>query len=191
MAGRLKITGVGDCEQCEFEEILIGSREAIPLLPAGIKVLKPCTQCGTTARDAMADTERLLHENEIAFARYLDERLTVLYHWAPIARRKQILRFGLRPSMKPTTHAGDPKLGQKWRARYVCFADTPSWAWKLSAGVTGSPIGEWDLWQVQMDKLKEPTIIPMKWSNGIHEVRTEHRVYKRDLWYVGTRTKSG
>lgn len=51
--------------------------------------------------------------------------------------------------------------------------------------------GTWDLWQTSLDRLVEPLVLatPNR-PSGLYEVRTEHRVYKRDLWLVGSREKS-
>lgn len=73
-----------------------------------------------------------------------------------------------------------------WRAPYVCFAETPSWAWGLS-GAMRPDILAWDLWQTSLDRLPEPELKPSYDEHRWHEVRTAHRVYKRDLWYVATR----
>lgn len=107
---------------------------------------------------------------------------TPLYHWSPIERRAAIVRHGLRPSMKSTAST--------WRAAYVCFADTPSWAWALSAGAYGGPGSEWDLWQTWLHDLTEPRAIRCtERPSGIYEVRTKNRVPKSLLWHVGTRTR--
>lgn len=108
-----------------------------------------------------------------------------LFHWAPTARRSGINRHGLRPLMRATVSTG-------WRAPYVCFADTPRWAWALSGGMRWTPTGDWDLWQTWLSDLGElPTIVPTdERQSGIYEVRTPHRVFKRHLWHVGTRTKN-
>jgi hypothetical protein len=180
----------GECATgCVFPEITIGTDAAAPLLPLGTRVLGPCQTCGTPAAEEFAANEHALTENSRAFARYLAERLLPLYHWSPRARRGQIIRYGLRPHMRPTTHtngaSGREVTG--WRAGYTCFSDTPLWAWSLSGGQRSAPRGEWDLWSTRMDLLTEPRVEPADWSNGIHEVRTAHRVYKRDLWHVATR----
>lgn len=176
---------VGDClAGCEFPEVEIGKAEASDLLPAGTRVLAPCPVCGTHPLDAFTDAIHTEETVERAFARYVQDESLLLFHWTPVARRKQIIRHGLRPAMRPTTHTATG-----WRAPYVCFADTPSWAWALSAGQPTAPPGDWDLWQCYADRLEDPYISPADWSNGIHEVRTGHRVPKRHLWHVGTRTR--
>lgn len=72
----------------------------------------------------------------------------------------------------------------------MCFADTPSWAWGLSGGLPWAPAGEWDLWQTWKNDLTDPRVIRSSdRPSGIHEVRTSHRVWKRDIWYVGSRVK--
>lgn len=181
-------TGAGDCDgDCEFLEVQVGRDDASDLIPAATKVLLPCAVCGTRPLDVLAFYDSKLAANEQAFARHLAEKFLPLFHWSPRSRRAQILRYGLRPRMRPTTHAGDGS--QTWRAGYVCFADTPSWAWDLSGGQRSAPAGEWDLWSTNISRLPHPFVLPADWANGIHEVRTDQRVFKRDLWHVATRTK--
>ena len=116
------------------------------------------------------------------------EPCRVLYHWAPAERRKQIVRYGLRPSMRRTSIVGAE--ASAWKAPVVCLGDSPSWAWALSGNLRWTPPGEWDLWQTSLDRITAPVVIPSDdRPSGMHEVRTEHRVYKRDLWLVGTRPK--
>lgn len=177
----------GDCDGgCEHPEVEIGHDDASELLPAGTKVLAPCRTCGCRPLETLNMLHHQLTENERAFGRYLTTQVIPLFHWSPRARRAQITRYGLRPCMRPTTHVGE---GMTWRAGYICLADTPSWAWALSGAMPSAPAGEWDLWQTTVDRLTEPMVMPADWSNGIHEIRTASRVYKRDLWHVGTRTK--
>jgi hypothetical protein len=176
-------TGAGDCaDGCDFDQVTVGKGHASELLPAGTRVLKPCRVCGVPALEAMVASDHALVANEKAFARFLADRLLTLYHWAPAARRNQIIRYGLRPGQRPTTHTD-------WRASYICFADTASWAWALSGAMPYTSTGAWDLWQTRLDRLTDPYVVPADWSNGIHEVRTGHRLYKRDLWHVATRVK--
>lgn len=107
-----------------------------------------------------------------------------LFHWAPTARRKQILRHGLRPSQRPT-------LTSEFRAPYVCFADSPSWAWGLSGDMKWAPSGAWDLWQTELSALGDGVVLVPSSTrdSGIHEVRTPNRVRKGMIWYVGSRMK--
>lgn len=104
-----------------------------------------------------------------------------VFHWSPVERRGQILRYGLRPGMRPTVTTPG------WRAPYVCFAETPSWAWALSGGQGAEPGTEWDLWQCQINGLEveeKPTYDEHRW----HELRVYERVFKRRIWHVATRT---
>lgn len=108
-------------------------------------------------------------------------RDVLLYHWSPTDRRRQILRYGLRPNCRPTTN---PVEG--WKAPYVCFSPSPSWAWALS-GRFHPEIESWDLWQVWRSWLPKHKA---HWEDGrIKEVRAFERVYKRHIWYVGTRSE--
>lgn len=175
----------GDCERCEYPEVAIGDDQPVGSpLHEGTRVLAACIRCGASPVDNFELTTQLLDEAQAALDKLMVDRDMLLYHWAPITRRKQIIRFGLRPSMRPTTNAS-----LDWKAPHVCLADDPSWAWLLSGAQRGSPAGDWDLWQTWASRLEEPHIVPGDVSNGIHEVRTSHRIFKRDLWLVGTRTK--
>lgn len=102
----------------------------------------------------------------------------LLFHWAPTTRRKQIVRYGLRPNMRPTQSG--------WRAPYVCFGTSPSWAWALS-GALRPDIESWDLWQTWRSWLPENNRALREHDRRIKEVRAYERVYKRAIWYVGTR----
>lgn len=110
----------------------------------------------------------------------------VVFHWSPSARRSQIIRYGLRPRMRHTLHSDG------WRASYICFGDSPSWAWALSGGMGWAPTGEWDLWQTWLSDLgPDVGVIPdATRQSGMYEIRTPDRVYKSRLWYVGSRTKA-
>jgi hypothetical protein len=78
-----------------------------------------------------------------------------------------------------------------FRAPYICFADSPSWAWSLSGAKNWPLDAEWDLWMVYLDRLTDPVVhaTPDR-KSGLYEVRTEHRVYRKDIWYVGSRKQS-
>jgi len=161
---------------CVFNEVEIEEDDGP--LKAGMRVLIPC-HCGETPYDHMGVLE--MEHDEASKALAAVEPFRALYHWAPTDRRKQIMRYGLRPSMRRTLSSV--------RVPYVCFADTPSWAWALSAGIRDD-IAQWDLWQTSLDRLDSPTILgtPDR-SSGIFEVRTPERVYKRNLWFAGTRAR--
>ena len=100
-----------------------------------------------------------------------------LYHWAPAARRKQIQRYGLRP--------GSLSSCRMWRPPYVCLADGPIQAWRL-IGQFRPAIRDWDLWLTGAASLHGYEVIP--WDDGTpREYRIYHRIFKRDLLYVGSR----
>lgn len=162
---------------CAFDEVLIEEDDGP--LRAGMKVLAPCA-CGETPLDQWEFLRA--RDAELSAALLGVEPQRPLYHWAPAVRRKQIIRYGLRPGSRVTTSS---EVG----APCVCFADSPSWAWALTLQGRGCP-GEWDLWQTWLHSLTEPLVLasPDR-PSGVYEVRTEHRVFKRDLWYVGSRFK--
>lgn len=170
--------------ECVFLEIEI--LEDDENLKAGMKVLAPCERCGDTPLDHIGILDMYLRDATDAIDKLEPRRM--LYHWSPRSRRRQILRYGLRPFMRSTT--SDPGGVDGYKAAVVCFADSPSWAWALSGQMKWTAAGEWDCWQTSMDLLTDPIILPgPDRASGIYEVRTEHRVFKRDLWWVGCRTK--
>lgn len=167
---------------CIFPQILLeeSDEDEQGNLKTGMQVLVPC-ECGETPVDHMEFLEARADELQQSLLAY--EPFRFLYHWAPAVRRKQIIRYGLRPGMRPTASTG-------YVAPSVCFADSPSWAWVLSGEQRSTPVGWWDLWQTSLNRLTEPLVLgATDRPSGLHEVRTKHRVYKRDLWYVGSRAK--
>ncbi|MBU8830843.1 hypothetical protein [Mycolicibacterium goodii] len=100
-----------------------------------------------------------------------------LYHWAPTARRGQINRYGLRP--------GSLSSDRLWKPPYICLADGPLQAWRL-IGRFRPLIHEWDLWWTTSTAVAGYEVIPD--DNGdVREYRVYERIFKRDLWMVGTR----
>lgn len=76
----------------------------------------------------------------------------------------------------------------------MCFAHTPSLAWALS-GHFHPEIDSWDLWEVPADRVNGYEVIPFDYGDGgtsteDKEYRVYERIYKRDIWYVATRTAS-
>lgn len=172
---------------CTFDEIELSEadEDVEGNLKAGMKVLIPCPECGETPRDHMEFMDARDQELEDALLAYKPH--LILYHWSPRARRNQIIRYGFRPRMRPTIGTD---ITVTYGAPCVCFADSPSWAWALSGEQRHAPKGEWDLWQTTVDRLTDPIVLASDTRmSGLYEVRTEHRVYKRDLWWVGSRVK--
>lgn len=100
-----------------------------------------------------------------------------LYHWSPAERRKQIVKYGLRP--------GSVSSDRLWRPPYVCFADSPYRAWLL-IGRYRPEIRDWDLWHTSSGDLDGYEVIPSD-DGEPREYRVYHRVFKRHLWMVGSR----
>lgn len=100
-----------------------------------------------------------------------------LYHWAPKDRRKNIIRWGLRP--------GSLSSCREWKPPYVCLANSPVLAWDL-IGRYRPLIKEWDLWWTTGADLFPYETIPND-DGSIREYRVYHRVYKSKLIYIGTR----
>ena len=102
-------------------------------------------------------------------------KLTLLYHWSPVERRQGIRRQGLKP--------GSRSLNNLWRPPYVCLSPSPSQAWGLRGD---TEIPEWDLWTVWSNRIGKHTIV--REDGAVKEYRVYERIYKRDLWFVGTRS---
>jgi hypothetical protein len=100
-----------------------------------------------------------------------------LYHWAPTSRRGQINRYGLRP--------GSLSSDRLWRPPFTCLADGPLAAWNL-IGRYRPAIPEWDLWWTTSTAAGDFEGIPND-DGSWREYRVYHRIFKRDLWMVGTR----
>lgn len=169
---------------CEFPEVEIGENDDDGILKAGMRVLLPCPGCGETPLDHLGVLEMNWEEAQASIQAIEPRR--ALFHWAPTSRRPQIIRYGLRPFMRPTTSINE----DGYKANVICFADSPSWAWALSGSMSWAQSGSWDLWETYLDLLHEPKVLasPDR-ASGIYEVRTETRVYKRNLWYVASREK--
>jgi hypothetical protein len=106
-----------------------------------------------------------------------------LYHWSPTERRKSILREGLK------THKLS-RCGQ-WRPPYICFSDSPSWAWGASGDLGKNKGEQWDLWMVWTDKLDAYEELSIGSSSGKPtEFRVYHHIPKSKIWYVGSRMAS-
>lgn len=175
--------------QCEYPEVKVGrdlADSSNGTLAEGTRILTSCRGCGASPLDEIEWATHALDTTERAFTQMALSRGMSLYHWSPTSKRKQIIRHGLLPFRRPTTHAAPT-----WRAPYICFGDTAAWAWGLSGGQRSAPSGMWDLWETRLADLVEPKILPAPdVSNGVHEIRTEHRVMKRHLWLVAQREKS-
>lgn len=117
------------------------------------------------------------------------------YHWSPTARRKRINKVGLMPNMLSTDGL--------WKPPYICLASTPSLAWGLSGWMGRPPhIAEWDLWQVYTGEQTGFEVLYFDGErtntqgerlfffdqNNVKEIRVYERIYKRNVWYVASRT---
>lgn len=171
---------------CHFPDVEILESEEGDVLQKGDRVLGPCPTCGETAFDHLEFTEARNIELEKALVAIQPFR--PMYHWSPRDRQKQIIRYGLRPGMRPSTTIGDQP---NYKPPYVCFADSPSWAWALSGDQRRFKKGsEWDLWMTYLSDIPEPIIhANPERPSGLYEVRTCNRIYKSKLWFVGSRVK--
>lgn len=114
----------------------------------------------------------------------MPERPFLLFHWSPTIRRTAINRRGLVP--------GSRSIDGAWKPPYVCFAESPSLAWSLSGGIPGRGIGSWDLWMMWSNVPSGMEALPFDDDpDRVKEWRVYERVFKRDLWFVGTRTTTG
>lgn len=101
-----------------------------------------------------------------------------LYHWSPTSNRRAIQRAGLttgRPDRDGTRYG------------LTCFADSPSWAWQ-HALISWPDVHEWDLWMTWRSNLPDVRRAAVS-TQGVSEWRTWQRVWKRNLWYVASRTR--
>jgi hypothetical protein len=109
----------------------------------------------------------------------------LLFHWAPVERRAGITRSGLVP--------GKRSIDRLWRPPFVCFSTSPSLAWVLSAAIHPE-IPLWDLWCTWSTRLTGYELLFDHDSDGdsfLKEVRVYERIYKRDIWFIGTRHQDG
>jgi hypothetical protein len=110
--------------------------------------------------------------------------LPALFHWSPTDRRKQIIRYGLRPGCRPTI--GTAKTVTDGR-HMICLGTTPSAAWGLSGAMPWAcDVDGWDLWQLQLVDTDEVHINPMG-GCVVEEVRVANRIPKSRIWWVGSR----
>jgi hypothetical protein len=105
------------------------------------------------------------------------------YHWAPRDRRARIIKVGLLP--------GQLSSDRIWRPPYVCLAPYAELAWQLSGGTTrGKQIKDWDLWEARLGE--QNGVEGLFFDNGnTKELRVYERIYKRNVWYVGSRSHGG
>ena len=171
-----------DQHKCSFTQITLeeGDEDSTGHMKVGMDVLLPC-ECGQTPLDELEFLQR--ESVELQSSLLAQEPYRWLYHWSPASRRRQINRYGLRPRQRTTTST------EGFTGMALCLADSPSWAWALTLQGRGHD-GEWDLWQTSLNRIIDPIVLatPDR-PSGLHEVRTEHRIYKRDLWHVGSREK--
>lgn len=111
----------------------------------------------------------------------------IIYHWSPTSNRASINKIGLDINRKT--------LQGVWRPPYVCFSDDPKLAWYLS-GRLWPEINSWDLWMCHVSSQNSfdhyEVITDTYVDSGRHyikEYRVYSRIYKRDLYYLGTKTK--
>lgn len=109
--------------------------------------------------------------------------LGLLYHWAPSARRDDILKHGLQVYSEPCV--------QSDRSPYICLSPHPSQGWALSVDiVNGSreddPVELFDLWQVDVPDGAEVHFRPF-WGRRVEEIKVYTSIPADHIWYVGTR----
>lgn len=108
----------------------------------------------------------------------------LFYHWSPTLVRKRIQKSGLMPNSLSRDGL--------WRPPYVCLSDDIQLAWNLSGRFheKEEDLGPWDLWEVWLGDNKGYEITPIDGEPyRIKEVRVYERIYKRNVWLVGSRSK--
>lgn len=109
-----------------------------------------------------------------------------LYHWSPKDRRKEISKRGFMP--------GSRSVDNQWKPPFICFASDPELAWSLSGGIH-QEIEDWDLWVMWSstpdgyEEIKDH--YPDTHREYVKEYRVYERVFKRDIWFAGTRAQAG
>ena len=103
----------------------------------------------------------------------------IWFHWAPTARRSGINRSGLLP--------GQWSRDKLWKPPYICLAESPRIAWELSGNMPGNKILEWDLWEVWTHENSGYEVLKFDTTGNIKEVRVYERIFKRNVWLVGSR----
>lgn len=118
----------------------------------------------------------------------MSDPLFPLFHWSPTSRRARIVHRGMMP--------GSWSTDRLWKPPLVCFARDPEMAWDLSAGTPrGQLIDSWDLWVMWSDVPSGYEEIVDHWPDTgvqyVKEYRIYERIFKKDLWFAGTRTQEG
>lgn len=103
-----------------------------------------------------------------------------LYHWSPASRRKSIQRRGLIVGSPHAVHS------KGWRASYLCFSDSPSFAWAYSANTTRKR-QNWDLWMVWSTHVPGLSYRYDHVAQLPAEYRSTGNVPKKHLWHVASR----
>ena len=108
-----------------------------------------------------------------------------LFHWSPTDRRAQINRYGFRVGMW--------SVDRVWKPPCTCWAESPSLAWGLS-GANHPDVTSWDLWQTWSNVPSGMEAIYDTYTDSgrsyVKEWRVYERIFKRDIWYVATRTST-
>jgi hypothetical protein len=105
----------------------------------------------------------------------------IFYHWSPRERRSQITRLGLVP--------GSWSRDRLWKPPYVCLAPTVIDGWLLSGRLAWDHTKptEWDLWEVDVSEQSGYERLRYDDTGRVKEIRVYERIYKRNVWFVGTR----
>lgn len=120
--------------------------------------------------------------------------LPPLYHWSPGHRRRQIVRYGLKPTCPTAVRYSAAVIPGTVNGRWldddttamVCLGTSPSHAWSLSGDVMAAKGEAWDLWQVVLDDGDEVHPLPF-FGYRLDEIRVANRIPKSRLWLVGQR----
>lgn len=73
------------------------------------------------------------------------------------------------------------------------MAESPRTAWDLSGRFheKTEDLGPWDLWEVWLGEQEKIEILPFdNHPHIIKEIRIFDRIYKRNVWLIGSRTNS-
>ncbi len=94
----------------------------------------------------------------------------IVFHWAPVSRRRSIERAGLKP--------GSVSRNRQWRPPFISYSPDPAWA--LASANSYHEVAEpMDLWQVDLDEAPITHSETFSHSPDPHAPVVEVRLYER------------
>lgn len=106
----------------------------------------------------------------------------IIYHWSPRRNRASILMHGLTPYK--------PAIRHDFKPAYICFSNSPSYAWALSPAINRQIFTTWDLWMTWSNVTSKLTRCRFNALPHAQEYRVTEAISPRKIWFVGTRKVS-